>query len=253
MTPVLLRVPTGAPGVRAAFTTRRGGVSAVPFASLNLGSTSGDDPDAVRANRAQVAELMRFDAARAVTMRQVHGARVARAMARDGAGAFTGSLDGAFDADACVTTDPGVALLAMGADCPVILAWRRDGSAACAIHAGWRGLVAGVVPAALQALGVGAHGVRAAIGPHVGPCCYPVDDALRAQMARLFGSDVVVGDAVDLGLCAERALCAEGLAPTDVARAGSCTCCATEDFFSYRRDGAATGRQAAIIVMGEVA
>lgn len=247
----VLPVQVVAPGVRVAFTTRAGGASTGPHASLNLGSAVGDDPVAVRANRAAVADALGFDPQRAATMRQVHGAHVVQVGRRGGGGLFTGSLDGVADADACVTATPGVALLAMGADCPVIVAWRGDGAAVAAIHAGWRGLVAGVVEAGIAALGDCPEGVHAAVGPHVGPCCYPVDAELRRRMAVRFGSHAVRGDAVDLGACAAVALERAGVPGHRRGEVRACTSCDGERFFSYRRDGHVTGRQAAVVVMGE--
>lgn len=253
MTPGLLPVPGLPTGVRAAFTTRSGGVSTGPFASLNLGSAVGDHPAAVRANRVALASAMGFDSERAITMHQVHGAEVVAVGPDDGTGAFTGSLDGVGQADACVTSAPGVALLAMGADCPVILAWRADAGGAAAIHAGWRGLVAGVVEAGIAALGGERDAVHAVVGPHVGPCCYPVDDGLRGRMAEAFGSHVVRGQAVDLGACTAVALERAGVPVMRRGHAGRCTSCDDRRFFSYRRDGQATGRQAGVIVLGEAA
>jgi hypothetical protein len=247
--PGIIEIATGVAGVRALFTTRIGGVSTGSYASLNLGSTTGDDPDAVRANRMALAQAVGADAARVVTMRQVHGATVTHAGPGGGGGAFTGDLDGCGDSDACVTGHAGVALLAMGADCPIIVAWRTDGAAVAAIHAGWRGLVAGVVQAGIAELDAGPGQVAAAVGPHVGPCCYPVDDVLRHEMAGLFGADVVRGQAVDLGLCATRALVAAGVPEHRCSSIGACTSCDGRRFFSYRRDGQATGRQAALVMM----
>lgn len=231
--------------VRAAFTTRVGGVSGGTCASRNLGIASGDDPDAVRANREGLANGCGFDAARAVTLAQVHGADVIEVGPAGGAGRFTGSLAGIDEADGCVTSAPGVALLAQGADCVPVLLWDDEGTRVAAVHAGWRGLVAGVLGHAVAAMGEGR--ICAAIGPCIGPCCYPVDHALRATMAQRFGDEVVVGDAVDLRRAARRALGAGGAGNADIADVQGCTSCDHERFFSYRRDGAGTGRQAGVI------
>ena len=233
------------PNIRAAFSTRAGGVSRGTCASRNLGVTSGDDPEAVRANREALATGCGFDAARAVTLTQVHGADVIEVGPTGGAGRFTGSLAGLADADACVTSAPGVALLTQGADCVPVLLWNADGSRVGAVHAGWRGLVAGVLGAGVTAMGQG-H-IAAAIGPCIGPCCYPVDDALRATMAQQFGDDVVAGDAVDLRRAARRALAGAGVDDAAITDVPGCTSCDDERFFSYRRDGAGTGRQAGVI------
>jgi YfiH family protein len=236
-------------GVRGGFTTRAGGVSRGTFASLNLGATSGDEGDAVRTNRDALAEVCGFDAPRAVTLVQVHGVDVIEVGVAGGGGRFTGSLAGIADADGCVTSARGVALLAQGADCVPVLLWNAEGSRAAAIHAGWRGLVAGVLGNAVAAMGQGQ--IAAAIGPCIGPCCYPVDEALRASMAHRFGGEVVVGDAVDLRAAARRALGAAGVDDSDIADVPGCTSCDHERFFSYRRDGARTGRQAGVIWLVE--
>jgi len=240
-------IPVGAmpSGVRGGFTTRVGGVSRGTFASLNLGVTSGDDVDAVRRNRDSLAEACGFDAARAVTLVQVHGVEVIEVGVAGGAGRFTGSLAGIADADGCVTSARGVAVLAQGADCVPVLLWNAEGTRVGAIHAGWRGLAAGVLGNAVKAMGEGR--IAAAIGPCIGPCCYPVDDALRVSMAHQFGGEVVVGDAVDLRAAARRALGAAGVDDSDIADVPGCTSCDHERFFSYRRDGGGTGRQAGVI------
>ena len=245
--PVVIEADTGDAPVRAIFSTREGGVSTGGHASLNLGCASGDRPDAVRANREALARAAGFDPVRAVVLAQVHGAAVVTVGPDGGAGTFTGSLEGVAECDAAVTRSPGVALLAMGADCPVISMWSDDGAVVAAVHAGWRGIVEGVIAAGVEATGARPATLHAAVGPHVGPCCYPVDEGLRKVMARAHGADVVSGDAVDLGLTCRRALEQEGLAPERIHVQDACTACAQARFFSYRRDGAATGRQAAVV------
>ena len=251
--PVLIGVDTACQQVQAVFTTRRGGAGAGPFSSLGLGAANGDDPAAVRANRDAVAQAAGFDASRAVALAQVHGAEVVRVGEAGGDGRFVGSLEGLAEADASVTTSPGVALAALGADCPVVLLWSADGVAVGAAHAGWRGLIAGVLEAAVAGLGVPPHSVRAAVGPRVGACCYPVDATLRQAMSDRFGPQVVNGDAVDLGLACIAALRGAGVEADAISVVGACTSCDSERFFSYRRDGAATGRQAGIVWIGESA
>lgn len=236
--------------MRALFTTRRGGASAGPYESLNLGATTGDDAGAVRRNREEVARAMGFDHGRAAALTQVHGANVVTVGAPGGGGTFTGSLDGIAEGDALVTREPGVALCAMGADCPVILVWHTEGRVVAAVHAGWRGIVAGVIGEAIRAMGVPPSELSATVGPHVGTCCYPVDSRLRDTMAEGFGDDVVRGEAVDLGLACRRALEGAGLAGDRIAVDPACTSCDSARFFSYRRDGAATGRQAGVICIG---
>lgn len=236
--------------VRAVFAGRSGGSSVGAYASLNLGIGTGDDDVRVRVNREAVAAGAGFDPTRAVVLTQVHGADVVHVGPAGGGGSFTSTLRGLADADASCTREPGVALLALGADCPVILAW-SPGGAVSATHAGWRGLVSGVVQQAVGAMGSDPRDIRAVIGPCVGPCCYPVDAAMRETMAALFGDDVVRGDAVDLRLGVRRALTACGLDDARISDSGGCTCCDAARWFSYRRDGAATGRHAGIIWIEE--
>lgn len=247
MGPEVIEVDTGTSGVRAVFTTRRGGVSEGPFATLNLSAATGDAPDAVRANRRMVAAALGFDAGRAVVLDQVHGAEVVVVGAEGGDGTFTGSLAGRAPADACVSEAPGVALCALGADCPGVLLWGSDGSCVGAVHAGWRGLVAGVVEAAVAVMGREPHDLCAVIGPGVGPCCYPVDPAMRATMADRFGNSVVSGDAVDLAAAAHVALAGCGLSAHRIGVVEACTSCESGRFHSYRRDGGTSGRHAGII------
>jgi YfiH family protein len=250
--PAPIVIGTGVPRVRAAFTTRAGGTSTAPRASLNLGAGTGDDPERVRANRTCMARELGFDPVRAVALRQVHGSAVYLADAHGGRDSFAGALDGVADADAAATRHPGVALAVMGADCPVVLAWSTDGSRVAAAHAGWRGLVAGVLEAAIATIADGG-GVRVAVGPHIGPCCYPVGDEVRAALQDRFGAGVRRGQAVDLGACCEAALTGAGVPPERIDRVGGCTACEESLFFSYRRDGGETGRQAGIIWIEEAA
>lgn len=242
----MLAVNTGAAPVRVVFTTRRGGSSEGGYASLNLGATTGDAPEAVRANRAALADALGVDATRIASMSQVHGAQVVAVGPEGGDGRFVGSLHGVAECDGVLARSPGVPVVAMGADCPVIALWDDDGSVVAAVHAGWRGIVGGVIGEAVRATGIAPERLGAAVGPHVGPCCYPVDAHLRDTLAAAHGADVVRGDAVDLGLACRRALEAEGLSAGRISADGACTSCDAERFFSYRRDGAETGRQAVV-------
>lgn len=239
----LLRVPVDAPAV-AVFTTRLGGGSTGPYRGLNLGAATGDDPDRVRANRAELCATLGVDPRRVECLEQVHGDTVHRV---PGArrGAFAAGTPGP-GGDGLVTEVPDVPLVVLGADCVPVLVWNRERPAVAAAHAGWRGLLAGVVERTVEALG-DAGMCAAAVGPAVGPCCYPVSAEIRAAFAERFGSDVVVGEAVDMAEGVRRALEAAGVASDRVWSAGLCTSCAPELLFSYRRDGARTGRQAGMV------
>jgi YfiH family protein len=207
------------PGATALFTTRLGGVSEGPYASLNVGLLTDDDPERVAANRERV--RARVGAAKLAQGRQVHGTRVVV----DG--------EGGEDADGQVTTRPGVAAIVLVADClPVALAGR---DAAGVVHAGWRGLAAGVLEAGVAALGDSP--VAAAIGPGIGPCCYEVGDDVRAA----FGT---AGRTLDLKAQGRARLQAAGV--TEIHDCGLCTACDPQRFFSHRRDHGVTGRQAGL-------
>jgi polyphenol oxidase len=240
----LIEVPTGAPA-RAVFTTRRGGASAGPLASLNLSADRGDSDAAVRDNRRRLCDALGLDPSRVAMAHQVHGAGV-REVSDDDDGRFTGDLRGWPESDALVTFESGRALVVLGADCLPVLLWRRDRPAVSAVHAGWRGLVAGVVERAVAALGA-PESQGAAIGPGIGPCCYPVSPEVRGRFADRFGDEVVQGDAVDLAAAARRALGAAGVPSDEVRSQPACTSCDGERFYSHRRDGGSTGRHGGVV------
>jgi YfiH family protein len=205
------------PGGTALFTTRRGGVSEGPYASLNLGLWTDDDAGRVRENRERV--RVEVGAERLAQGRQVHGTRVV-VDAQD-----------IEEADGQVISDPGVAAMVLVADClPVALAGpERVG----VVHAGWRGLAGGVLEEGVAACGP----VAAAIGPGIGPCCYEVGDDVRA----VFGTSEPT---LDLKAIARSRLEAAGVG--EVHDCGLCTSCEAERFFSHRRDRGVTGRQAGL-------
>jgi purine-nucleoside/S-methyl-5'-thioadenosine phosphorylase / adenosine deaminase len=231
------------PGARALFTTRRGGFSEGPYASLNLGRLTDDRPDAVRRNRARLQEQV---GARPAHIRQVHGT-VVRTV-NDASDPFVAPLpDGGIElpeADGQATRLRGVAPMVLTADClPIAIA--GDG-AVTMLHAGWRGLAAGVVAegvAALTELGARPP-FAAAIGPGAGPCCYEVGEEVHAAFA---SDETVVRRGRNLDLKAIARLALERAGVGTVYDAGLCTICADPLlFYSHRRDRGITGRQAGI-------
>ena len=244
--PETIAVATDAPA-GAVFTTRRGGASRAPYDSLNLGAERGDDDADVRANRLQLCAALGLDTEPVRMMHQVHGTGVRRADAGpEPAGRFAGELRGWPDGDALVGEAEGEALVVLGADCLPVLLWRRDRPRVAAAHAGWRGLAGGVLEEAVAAIGQPGR-VGAAVGPGIGPCCYPVSAEVRDRFAARFGDGVVAGTAVDLAAAAARALAGAGVPASAVQRVEGCTCCEPERFFSFRRDGEASGRQGGLV------
>ena len=241
--PELILIATDAPA-GAAFTTRRGGASAGPFASLNLGAERGDVDADVRANRARVCEELGLDGTAVALLNQVHGTTVRRAGEADGR--FLSALRGWPDGDVLTGDAATGALAVLGADCLPVLLWRRDRPAVAAAHAGWRGLVAGVLEEAVAAIGAPER-VAAAVGPGIGPCCYPVSAEVRERFASRFGAGVVAAPAVDLAAAARLALVGAGVPDAAIQTVEVCTSCDADRFFSYRRDGAASGRQAGLV------
>ncbi|MEU6053268.1 peptidoglycan editing factor PgeF [Streptomyces xanthochromogenes] len=230
-------------GAHFAFTDRWGGVSAVPYEELNLGGAVGDDPASVRTNRELAAGKLGLDPARVVWMNQVHGREVA-------------VVDGPFApgdptaVDAVVTGRRGTALAVLTADCtPVLLADPVAGIAGAA-HAGRPGMVAGVVPAAVEAMvSLGADPARivARTGPAVCGRCYEVPEPMRAEVAEAepaAWSETSWGTpAVDVTAGVHAQLAALGV--TDIEASPVCTL-ESLDHFSYRRDRT-TGRLAGYV------
>lgn len=221
-------------GYEVAFTTRVGGVSGGPYASLNFGRKSGDDVARVDENRRIACAAIGADVEKLALNYQVHSDRVLRA-----APAQRGE-----HADGLWTDEPGLPILAMSADCLPIALVREaaDEPAVAVLHAGWRGLLAGIVAAGAHALGGGT--LAAAIGPAIGPCCYEVGEEVAEPFRERFGEDVVRNGRLDLWTSAERALRSAGVARVD--RFDRCTACEPESFFSHRRDAGRTGRQGVI-------
>jgi purine-nucleoside/S-methyl-5'-thioadenosine phosphorylase / adenosine deaminase len=223
-----------APGpYRVAFSTREGGVSDGPYASLNLGLLTKDEPANVEENRRRLCAEVGADPERLALNKQIHGTTVRRAVAGDRHER----------ADGLWTDEPDVPMLAMTADClPVAIARSNGDRPALAIlHVGWRGLAEGVIANGVAALG---GRVAAAIGPAIGPCCYEVGP----EVAALFDDGLVSTRKLDLWTAAERALRAAGV--EEVERTDVCTSCHPKLFFSHRRDEGTTGRQGVIGVIG---
>ena len=225
------------PGARAAFSTRLGGVSNAPYDSLNVAVLTGDRRNDVRANRHRLAGALGVDPERVLMGRQIHGAEVARHDEAPRPNAFADPGPDLPEVDGQVTSTPGLAPLVMVADClPVALAGENG---VAMLHCGWRGLAAGIVERGAREIGATA----AAVGPGIGPCHYEVGQEVLDAFAPL-GDGIADGRMLDLHAVARRLLERAGV--EDVEVSGLCTSCEPELFYSHRRDGGDTGRQAGI-------
>ena len=250
------------PGFVQGFTTRSGGVSAAPYDTLNLGAHVSDVPDAVQANRERLWNDLGFDAPHVALAEQVHGDVVAR-VTEGGPIPVPG-------ADALITDTSGLLLMLLYADCvPVYLA---DPVGRCIglVHAGWRGAAANVVGKTVAAMknefGIHAAGCLAAIGPCIGGASYEVGREVAGQFRNfaagsnsgattaVLPKDELAGKyTLNLRQVIFSQLLAAGLRAGYVAVCDEDTFHNRRDFFSYRRDGAATGRMAAFLALRPVA
>lgn len=241
-------------GFAVAFTCRHRGSSSTPYDTLNLAYQVGDEPADVTANRRAVAQAIGFDAARLTTARQVHGTGVKVVVGPDDVGSGSVGMS-TFEADSLLTDVRGAALAVMVADCvPVVLVDEGSGAAG-AVHAGWRGVLEGALPAAIEgmrgAFGTDPAGLVAFIGPHIQGCCLELDDETVERFREAFGPGAVPSPGhVDLEACLRAQLEEAAGESVRVASTDACTACDPVTFFSYRRapDGV-TGRQMGIVLV----
>jgi YfiH family protein len=225
------------PGARAAFSTRIGGVSEAPYEALNVAVLTGDRRDDVHENRKRLARALDRDARGVVMGRQVHGVGLREHRVAQRPRVYADVVRSPDEVDAHSTANPDLTPLVMVADClPVALV----GPAGVAMaHCGWRGLAGGIVAEAIAAVGA----TSAAVGPGIGSCCYEVGDEVLARFDDLEG--VAEGRMLDLTAVARALLARDGVA--EVESADLCTSCEEELFYSHRRDGERTGRQAGLV------
>jgi YfiH family protein len=228
------------PTVRAACTLRTGGVSAAPYESLNLGMRVGDDPASVAENRRRVSAALALPR-EPLWLEQVHGTRIVDADRESNPGA----------ADGAVTRERGRVLAIQVADCLPVLLASADGTVVAAAHAGWRGLAAGVLEAAIASMRTEPDQLHAWLGPAIGQAHFEVGEEVRAafvaQEAR--SSDGFVQNARGRWQCDLRLLASARLAGLGVREVSGAALCTYEDqdrCFSYRRESP-TGRMAALI------
>jgi YfiH family protein len=208
--------------------------------------------DSIEADYTRIGEAFATGGEDVVRVRQVHGRTVLRV--EPGV-----PVIGLPEADAIVSSDSCRPISVRIADCVPVLLADREGRAVAAIHAGWRGAAAGIIAATIEVvseLDVRAADLVASVGPAIGPCCYQVDEPVRSRFrAAMPGSDAWfaaddTGWRLDLWAAARDQLMSAGLRPEAIHVSGQCTAHQPEEFFSYRRDGAGTGRMVAAIRLG---
>ena len=238
------------PGLLHGFIGRRGGRSVGLYAGLNVSFRVGDEADAVKNNICDMKHAVGIHDGRIVTMKQVHGDVIVEL------GESIPKEVG--EADGMITRERGAYLGVLTADCVPILFVVPKRKVAAAIHAGWRGTLAGIGAKMVRLLqekyDVGATDIEAALGPAIGACCYEIQDdvarPLAAQWGALADSSMERRDGkcfVNLRELNRQILADAGIHRSRIHEIGPCTSCAGEEFFSYRRERAETGRQISFV------
>ncbi len=241
-------------GFSHGFSLRQGGVSRAPYDTMNLGRNVGDQPEHVAENHRRMAEAVGYREAALFELSQVHGSVVEQVRQGDDAERLrTHSGDG------LVTACRGLAVAVRTADCIPVLVADPQTRAVAALHAGWRGTAAGVVLAGISSLCRLADArpkrLSAAIFPHIRACCFEVGEDVASELARASVASHVVHRGrekphVDLAKLVRAQLMAAGVAAESIEDVAGCTQCEASRFFSFRRDGQASGRHLAVIVAG---
>lgn len=252
--------------VQALVTTRHGGVSTGPFATLNLGGKTADEPQNVRENRNRVAALFEKNAKQLTFARQVHGANIAHVPVGFEGGAFD-------DVDALITDARQTPLVILTADCAAIFLYDERHHAVGIAHAGWRGTVAGIAAQTArrmhEAFGTWPRDLTACIGPSIGPCCYEVGEEVIAAVGEHlpdYTDEVLVEPDMasagsfrasvnadrkhfDLWRANEIILTEVGVPEEQIEIARLCTACRTDLFYSHRAEKGITGRFGGIVML----
>lgn len=234
-------------GVLHAISTRHGGVSPAPYATLNMGVSTGDSPEHVDSNRRRFVEELGGSMDRVVLGRLRHGNGVT-VLRRDGS-AETDSRR-TFESDGAVTDVSGLLLFLTFADCVPLLFWDRRKHVMGAAHAGWRGTALGIGPAVIetmrQTFRSNPEDIAVGIGPSIGPCCFTVGPEVL-QGFQVGGYTPVSHQQdgeikLDLWASNERQLQAMGIAPSSIENPRICSSCQADTYYSHRAERGCTGR-----------
>jgi YfiH family protein len=251
-----------ASGITAGFTSRAGGSSSIPYESMNLGLHVGDNSADVLVNRGRLASAIAMVPERFVYAQQVHGNR-AKHVGKHEAGRGAFSYDDAIDdVDGLVTSDAGVVLMTLAADCVPVLCAGLESHVIGTAHAGWRGATSGVISSTVTMMyeqGVSAKELHVAIGPAIRGCCYEVDEPVAAAVRSAYHRFAPQSEPalrhsprsndrymLDIPTLIRDELLTLGVHTSHIQDMGVCTQC-DPDYFSYRRENGQTGRQGAFI------
>ena len=237
-------------GLLHGFMGRRGGKSIGPFAGLNVSYRVGDDPKVVSQNVCDVKLAAGIHDGRIVTMKQMHGEDIVEVKDKN--------LKEAGEADGMVSTEKDIYLAVLTADCVPLLFVAPKQRVVAAIHAGWRGTLAGIADKTVRLLktqyDVEPSELEVALGPSIGSCCYEVKDDVAGPLMKRWGKlttpSIAVRDGksfINLRRLNRDILRAAGVPGNQLFQVGPCTSCTPEDFFSYRRERSETGRQMSFI------
>jgi purine-nucleoside/S-methyl-5'-thioadenosine phosphorylase / adenosine deaminase len=237
-------------GLLHGFMGRRGGKSLGPFAGLNVSYRVGDDPKVVSQNVCDVKLAAGIHDGRIVTMKQMHGEDLVEVKDKN--------LKEAGEADGMVTSEKDIYLAVLTADCVPLLFVAPKQRVVAAVHAGWRGTMAGIAEKTARLLktryGVEPSELEVALGPSIGICCYEVKDDVAGPLMKRWGKLTTPSIAVRYGKSFinlrrlnRDILRAAGVPGNQLFQVGPCTSCTPEDFFSYRRERSETGRQMSFV------
>jgi YfiH family protein len=237
-------------GLLHGFMGRRGGKSVGRYAGLNVSYRVGDDFKTVSQNVCDMKAAIGIHDGKIVTMQQVHGDNLIEVKDK--------KMKEAGEADAMVTAESGVYLGVLTADCVPLLFIAPKARLAAAVHAGWRGTLAGIASKTVDDFnnryGINADDLEVALGPSIGVCCYEVNDDVAQPLMKKWGALTTPSIAmkngkphINLSRLNRDILRAAGVPGTQLFQIGPCTRCAAEEFFSYRREGGETGRQISVV------